>query len=152
MPAPLLFLDVDGTLLPFRDRGRAGAGSANPLPARLDPADGARLLALGCELVWATTWNDAANEELAPRLGLPELPVVAWPDVPVRGLHWKTTALMRWAGGRPFAWLDDEISDVDQWWVAGQYPAPALLRRVDAGSGLGKTDYAAVRDWVPLLR
>ena len=30
---------------------------------------------------WATTWLDDANTEIAPRLGLPDLPVVAWPEV-----------------------------------------------------------------------
>src|SRR4051812_2419606 len=30
--------------------------SGNPLVHRLDPADGHRLLGLGCHLVWATTW------------------------------------------------------------------------------------------------
>ncbi|MEU9895121.1 hypothetical protein ACIBCS_03055 [Streptomyces phaeochromogenes] len=32
------------------------------------------LMALPCELVWATTWMAEANETVAPRLGLPELP------------------------------------------------------------------------------
>src|SRR5947209_2725404 len=36
---------------------------------RLDAAPGPRLLALGCELVWATTWMAQANEEIAPRRG-----------------------------------------------------------------------------------
>jgi hypothetical protein len=155
MPQPLLFLDVDGTLLPFRDRGIEGDEDDNPLLRRLDPADGERLLGLGCRLVWATTWMGEANEVIAPRLGLPELPLVTWPDEddpPVRGLHWKTAALVRWAAGRPFVWLDDEIADIDRWWVAEAHPAPALLRRVDPLVGLAETDFRAVRDWVPLLR
>jgi hypothetical protein len=64
---------------------------------RLDPADGRRLLALGCQLAWATTWMADANDLVAPRLGLPDLPVVAFPDngEPERGLHWKTAFLTR---------------------------------------------------------
>ena len=64
---------------------------------RLDPALGPRLLALGCELVWATTWMAQANEEIAPRLGLPVLPLVTWSeaaDDPPVGLHWKTEDLV----------------------------------------------------------
>lgn len=89
--------------------------------ARLDPDLGPRLKSLPCELVWATTWMSDANEYIAPRLGLPQMPVVDWPDPPVeagtRGLHWKTPGLVGWAAGRPFAWVDDEITDIDRCWV-----------------------------------
>jgi hypothetical protein len=94
---PLLFLDVDGPLIPFRARpgaarfapaqpaGPAGS-SGNPLIDRLDPADGRRLLALDCHLVWATTWMSDANAFIAPRLGLPALPVVDFrEDERIRG-------------------------------------------------------------------
>ncbi|SFE34292.1 hypothetical protein SAMN05216251_102552 [Actinacidiphila alni] len=88
-PRPLLFLDVDGPLIPFgatREEHPDGyptyvpqEASANPLLARVDPALGRKLLALPCDLVWATTWEDEANECIAPLLGLPQLPVVTWP-------------------------------------------------------------------------
>ena len=71
-------------------------GSGNPLLERLDPSDGRRLLSLPGELVWASTWMAEANEVLAPRLGLPVLPVVDWPDTdeePQHGVHWKTAPL-----------------------------------------------------------
>jgi hypothetical protein len=139
----LLFLDVDGTLLPFAKRGRG------PLLDRLDPRDGRRLRALGCSLVWATTWMDEANEVLSPRLGLPSLPVVEFSDEdPPTGVHWKTPALVRWAAGRPFAWLDDEIFDADRRWIADHHPAPALAHRVDPRSGLTAADFNAIRHWM----
>lgn len=59
-----------------------------------------------------------ANDLVAPRLGLPELPVVDFPDDDTeQALHWKTASLTRWAAGRTFVWLDDEITDVDRRWV-----------------------------------
>uniref|UniRef100_UPI002FDC081B hypothetical protein n=1 Tax=Streptomyces sp. IBSBF 2806 TaxID=2903529 RepID=UPI002FDC081B len=135
----LLFLDVDGTLIPFGATDpypEYGPPSpAHPLLARLDPSLGPRLLALGCELTWATTWLEDANTLLAPRLGLPTLPVADWPDEdwpdedepPADGVHWKTRPLVSLAAGRPFVWLDDEITDADRDWVAAHHPAPALL-------------------------
>jgi hypothetical protein len=85
----VLFLDVDGVLVPLRARsssaGAAAWGSGNPLLERLDPADGPRLLALGADLVWATSWLGEANEVVGPRLGLPPLPCVDWASA-LRGL------------------------------------------------------------------
>jgi hypothetical protein len=159
----LVFVDVDGVLIPLRARptgtGRNSVGcaegaadsSGNPLLERLKPDDGRRLLALPGELVWASTWMAEANEVVAPRLGLPVLPVVDWPDVddePPRGVHWKTVALARWAAGRAFVWLDDEITDADRRWIATHHPQPALLHRVDPYRGLTGADLAAVRQWL----
>ena len=146
----VIFLDVDGTLIPFRARG-VTPESGNPLLGRLDPADGRRLIALGCELVWATTWMAEANEEVAPRLGLPELPVVEWPDDdsdPPRGLHWKTAPLVVRAAGRTFVWLDDEITDADRRWVAAHHPGRALLHRIDPQTGLTDADFATIDGWL----
>ncbi|MFG3280376.1 HAD domain-containing protein [Streptomyces sp. NPDC048111] len=170
---PLLFLDVDGPLIPFGrpegyptyedDRGLR-APSTNPLLARLNPAYGPRFTALArdCDLVWATTWMEEANECVAPRLGLPQLPVVHWPDESSepgsesdlaradarRGLHWKTRVLLAYAAGRPFAWLDDEIRAVDRHWVADHSPAPALLHQVNPREGLVEMDFAVVAAWL----
>ncbi|MEU8180786.1 HAD domain-containing protein [Micromonospora sp. NPDC049044] len=163
----MLFLDVDGPLIPIGERPQDSAGRAaradaadlwdemsNPLLSRLNPMHGRRLSALGCELVWATTWMADANADVAPRIGLPELPVVAWSEEdevqPTRGVHWKTETLVAWAAGRPFVWVDDEISDFDRTWVAANHPGPALLHRVDPRMGLSDPDFAAIERWLAI--
>lgn len=63
-------------------------------------------------------------------------------------LHWKTRTLVDTAAGRPFVWLDDEITGRDRDWVAAHHPGPALLHRVDAGAGLTAADFADVGAWL----
>lgn len=75
---PLLFLDVDGPLLPYGAAApRFPTGGApgeslwddpDPFLTRLDPAHGPRLLALPCELVWATAWEKVPPLHLRPDL------------------------------------------------------------------------------------
>jgi hypothetical protein len=156
---PLLFLDVDGTLLPSdgrirstADEWRAWQDTSNPHLAKLVPEHGPRLLALPCDLMWATAWMSDANRVIAPLLGLPELPVVDLPVAPEVDepgvLHWKTRALVDVAAGRPFAWVDDEITDLDRAWVATHHRGLSLLHRVDSTIGLTETDFTALDDWL----
>ncbi|ANZ38990.1 hypothetical protein BBK82_25890 [Lentzea guizhouensis] len=151
---PLLFLDVDGPLLPFAGAKHTGPADANPLLARLDPLHGPWLASLPCELVWATTWGTDANDVLAPLLGLPALPVATWPEDRetedsdhAAGLHWKTRGLVALAGTRPFAWVDDEITEKDRAWVADHH-GQALLHRVDPRHGLTDADYLTIDAWL----
>jgi len=154
---PLLFLDVDGTLIPLGTRpdggpARPAPAGSNPLLARLDPEHGAWLSALPCDLVWATSWMAEANEVIGPPLGLPELPVVDWPEDEGPGpVHWKTRGLVGWAAGRPFVWVDDEITDADRAWVAAHHPGPALLHEVNPRRGLTRHDVATVAGWLARL-
>lgn len=145
MSAPLLFLDVDGVVLPL------GAGLGD-----LGEGLGRRLAALPADLVWATAWEHGANEMIAPRLGLPRLPVVEWRDPSIAdgvldeylNLHWKTRQVAEWAAGRDFAWVDDEVTAADREWIAENHPGRALVHRVPALIGLTVGDFEVVERWL----
>ncbi|MYW69310.1 hypothetical protein GTY65_35360 [Streptomyces sp. SID8379] len=157
---PVLFLDVDGPLIPFGNpaghhtyEGPYAPGpDAPPLLTRVDPALGPLLRSLPCEPVWATTWGAEANACVAPWLGLPALPVVEWPatadEQPPDGLHWKLRPLAAWAAGRPFIWVDDEIGPADRAWARDRCPGAALLYRVEAGRGLRADDFGVIGAWL----
>lgn len=175
---PLLLLDVDGPLNPFaarrfrrpRLRGyarhrvlpdgwaayRTGLGEpVKPLRVRLNPGHGAALLSLPYELVWATAWTHDANTEIAPRVGLPELPVIEWPRTDQQtagGVHWKTRHLVAWVAGRSFAWVDDGIGEADRTWVGENHTGAALLHHVDPRIGLTEQDFSTLRDWATTFR
>ncbi|WP_372412544.1 hypothetical protein [Streptomyces luteireticuli] len=176
MPKPLLFLDVDGPLNPYvapaeflRAHGyvrhrmlpeswvaeHAGKPRSyiRPLTVWLNPGHGLQLMGLPFELVWATTWEEDANSWIGPRIGLPSLPVVtwspsaAWPD----GAFAKAPDLVTQAGGRPFAWVDDQIRPADREHVARRHRGPALLHHVDPAAGLGPADFTALAHWAAAL-
>lgn len=75
------------------------------------------------ELAWATTWEHLANTHIAPLLGLDDLAVVAFStlDIPDRygddSARWKWDGLTRFAGDRPFVFLDDGAEN-----LAREYP------------------------------
>lgn len=169
---PLLLLDVDGPLNPFAARWRLRprgytthrfkpanwlarhaplpAEGVRPLRVWLKPGHGSQLTALPYDLVWATTWMHGANEHIGPVLGLPELPVIEWRELFTpgpQGAHWKLPQIVEWARGRPFAWVDDGITDADKLYVSEHHDGPALLHWVDPGRGLRAKDFAALRSW-----
>ncbi|MEU8677655.1 hypothetical protein [Streptomyces sp. NPDC048560] len=175
---PVLLIDVDGPLNPYaakpsrrpegyethrlvtprwaaaeRDRlieHGLPNGRVKPLRVWLNPLHGPALDALPFELVWATTWEEEANDFVAPVLGLPELPFISWASTrttPQGGVFWKTPEIVAWARGRAFAWVDDEITDSDRAWVRAHHDGPALLHRIDPRRGLGADDFTALEEW-----
>ncbi|HYY23323.1 MAG TPA: HAD domain-containing protein [Thermoleophilaceae bacterium] len=144
---PILFVDVDGVISVFGFSPDAGQlpgpfhwidGVAHCIPDGV----GARLarLAERFELVWATGWEDRANEHLPMVLGLSEseLPVLSFEGRAVFGsAHWKLDAIDEYAADRPAAWIDDNIDDSCRTWARSR-SAPTLL--VEAESAVGLSD------------
>ncbi|KUN87532.1 hypothetical protein AQJ64_05115 [Streptomyces griseoruber] len=128
---------------------RASVRPGRPLRVWLNPGHGAALLRLPYELIWATTWMALANRWIGPVLGLPDLPYVDFgPALSAEradGVHWKTETLVAHAGGRPFAWVDDELTAADSDFVTTHHPAPALLHHVSPRVGLRDGDFETLR-------
>ncbi len=152
MPAkPLLLLDVDGVLCPI------GPGPGDGMRALV--VDGSpitfseqlptRLATLGerFALVWATAWEHDANRSLAPVLGLPELPLVVFAGRHARaGRTWKLSAVKRFVGSRPMAWVDDELGrDAHHW--ASRRAAPTLLIDINPSWGLAEAHVQVLVDF-----
>ncbi|BFO18578.1 hypothetical protein SHKM778_49660 [Streptomyces sp. KM77-8] len=57
------------------------------------------------------------------------------------GVHWKTGPLVEYAGGRAFAWVDDEQGEPDRAYVSAHHRGPALLHHVDPRVGLREDDF-----------
>jgi hypothetical protein len=136
---PLLLLDVDGVLCPI------GPGPGDPMctlvaddwPITFSQQLPSRLSRLSerFTLVWATSWEQAANRALAPVLGLLELPFVSFGGTSARrGRTWKLRAVRRFVNDRPVAWVDDELGlDAHQW--AERRAEPTLLIDVNPSWG-----------------
>jgi hypothetical protein len=167
---PILAVDVDGVLNAM-SRGAPPEGwrdgRALGFRIRYNPGHGAKLLAVaeetGAELVWCTTWEELANEHIAPLVGLPELPwvpmepgrdavVSASPDSGQRaGTHYhslgdtKAAAMCAYASDRPFCWLDDEPDAED---ALSSHPVPHLVIQVPERTGLQDEHLERARTWL----
>jgi HAD domain in Swiss Army Knife RNA repair proteins len=157
---PILFLDVDGVISLF-----GFAPDAGPLPGPLHWIDGMahcipenlgeRLvrLAEGFELVWATGWEERANEHLPFILKLPfrDLPCLTFDGQAVFGTaHWKVDAVDAYAGDRPAAWVDDNLDEECQAW-AERRTAPTLLVETEPEEGLTDEQVERLLAWAASL-
>jgi hypothetical protein len=193
---PLLLVDIDGVISLF---GQPAAGSPERLAAAGTPLEGsfhaiegiphflsstaaAHLLALAelFELVWASGWQERANEHLPHLLGLPErLPFLRFPrggvvagagkipggfvagaeqaqgatgaSGPQTPAHWKLQSIDAYAGDRPLAWIDDAFNRACHEWAAARATA-TLLVQTEPELGLTSREAAQLEEWALELK
>jgi hypothetical protein len=122
----------------------------------INEACGPRLKRLGerYELVWATGWEEKANEYLPHILGLagPELPVLRFDGRAVFGsAHWKVGAIDEYSRGRAAAWVDDFLDERCEEWARNR-TEPTLLVRTESHSGLTDELVERLVSWADRLR
>jgi HAD domain in Swiss Army Knife RNA repair proteins len=155
---PILFVDVDGVLSLF-----GWERDATP-PGRFVTVDGiihcigdscGELLARlreRFELVWATGWEEKANEYLVHLLGMEaELPTLTFDGRARFGTaHWKLQALEEYAGERPAAWIDDNLDAECRTW-AELRSAPTLLVQTETHVGITAEHVDELLAWADAL-
>jgi Swiss Army Knife RNA repair-like protein len=152
---PILFLDVDGVISLFGfppDREPPGRfHNVEGIVHCVSSTAGERLgrLAERFELVWATGWEERANEHLPRLLGLadPSLPTLSFDGRAVWGAaHWKVWAIDEYAGDRPAAWIDDNLDERCVRW-ARERSAPTLLIQTDPAVGIDDEHVERLLRW-----
>ncbi|MGH2950651.1 MAG: hypothetical protein ACRDKX_01230 [Solirubrobacterales bacterium] len=152
---PLLAVDVDGVISLF-----GFDGPLDQVPGRFHLIDGIAhcisedagrelvRLAEVYELIWATGWEERANDHLPLILGLPgELPVLHFDGRARFGsAHWKIEAIDAYAGDRPLAWIDDSLDRSCRTWAA-ERGAPTLLVPTESDVGLVPAHTEALLSW-----
>ena len=159
---PLLLIDVDGVLNPFTAQVVPEGFSEHRLKgARVllsaRHGDWLRELSADFDLTWATTWEADANTFIGPLIGLPELPFIGFspPDPTYEGYTLKLPDVISFAGDRPLAWVDDDLSaDVRYWshWRRTQLGIPTLLVDVYPRIGLGAVHVERLREFARDVR
>lgn len=152
---PVLFVDIDGVISLWGFDSISGPDgrfhNVDGVMHFLSAGAGNHLLALSdrFELVWASGWEDKANEHLPQALALPgELPFLSFDRCPDAGHgHWKLAAIEAYAGPqRPLAWIDDSHDEACHAWAARRR-APTLLVATEPASGLTADHVAQLLAW-----
>lgn len=174
MDKPYLLIDVDGVLNPIGRRVLPGFTrhmievEGNTFPVDLNPDHGKWFEALAekFELVWATTWEDHANDHIGPKVGIPELPVIHLDDYETYGHEllapikfgmrtWmnKCPSVLKFVGDRAFLWFDDTFNQHDYEWGRKRTESglPTYLRWIDDQEGIRKEDVDSAIRWADLL-
>jgi hypothetical protein len=165
---PLLMVDIDGVISLFggwgggawgihggavQDGARTAEGAFHSIegsPHFLSSAAAAHLLELSAvfELVWASGWEERANEHLPHLLGLPPaLPFLRFSrNVGRANAHWKLDAIDAYARDRPLAWIDDAFNAACHGWAQAR-AAPTLLVQTVPQVGLTEREASQLARW-----
>jgi hypothetical protein len=174
---PLLLVDIDGVISLFGFARAALAGGELPagawhsidgIPHFLSTAAAEHLLELAClyQLVWASGWEEKADEYLPHLLGLPRgLPHLrlqrpggddattdahtpgAHADARITRAHWKLAAVDAFAGPqRALAWIDDAFNDACHAWAAAR-AGRTLLVPTEPHTGLTEIEARRLHAW-----
>jgi hypothetical protein len=169
-------VDIDGVISLFTRQipaiGSASAGREQAeIAGSLHSIDGmlhylsataaSHLLSLArvFELVWASGWEEKADEYLPHLLGLPAgMPFLSFQRRP-RGdggagvslaAHWKLEAVDAYAGERPLAWIDDAFNPACHAWAHAR-AAPTLLVNTVPERGLTRAEARQLEGWAARL-
>lgn len=157
---PIIFLDIDGVLNPeipersdFTDFMLLSTPWSN---FWLSPEQGKLLKVLGefFTVMWATSWEDYANEHINPFYGLDPFPVVHFEPSASRDL--KSETLLRLAEDErvPCVWVDDEIPEDFESMVTSLGSLFEVVRS-NPVTGLSKKDFVRLyflgRKWARVL-
>ena len=157
---PILFVDVDGVISLFGFTSGAGQlpgplhwidGVAHCIPDDV----GARLVTLAerFDLVWATGWEERANEHLPFILKLPfrALPTLVFDGQAVFGsAHWKVDAINEYARDRPGG-LARRQHRRDLRRLGGGRSAPTLIVETTPSEGLTDEHVTRLVRWADEL-
>jgi len=124
---------------PFAGRPDGALHQINGIPHYIRKSCGEHIRALSeyFEPVWATGWEETANDFLPHILGLPDhLPYLTFDGrVAAGGAHWKVEAISEYAGQRPAAWIDDNLDETCFAWAEAR-SAPTLLIETERHTGM----------------
>jgi hypothetical protein len=156
---PLLMVDIDGVISLF---ARPGTGWADRQPSEgsfhwidgiphfLSSIAAAHLLALSSsfELVWASGWEEKADEYLPHLLELPRgLEFLRFErSVGKSNAHWKLDAIEAHAAGRALAWVDDALDEECHGWAEAR-TTPTLLVQTAPEHGLTSSEAQQLEAW-----
>ncbi|HEX3391026.1 MAG TPA: HAD domain-containing protein [Solirubrobacteraceae bacterium] len=153
----MLLVDIDGVISLFsfdgQDRPEGSFHWIDGMPHFLSATAAEHLLGLRerFELVWASGWEERANEYLPHLLGLPRLEHLHFERAVGRAnAHWKLDAIEAHAAERPLAWIDDAFNDACHRW-ASERAAPTLLVQTSPASGITRREAERLRRWADSL-
>jgi len=162
-----LAIDVDGVISLFGFEAPPPAEVARwelidgtPHCISLAAAERVRRLAGHFELVWATGWQDRANDRLSLITGIGPLPVIEFDAHRQKGeaagttaAHWKLGAIGEFCGRRPLAWIDDSFDRSCYEWAESREAdgSPTLLVPTEPEIGFEEAQASVTADWAESL-